>query len=29
MEEIPCAENNEALFNYDVKPMPTAKTPDF
>jgi hypothetical protein len=29
MEELPCSENNENLFNYDVKPIPQAKTPDF
>jgi hypothetical protein len=29
MEELSCSENNENLFNYDVKPIPQAKTPVF
>lgn len=29
MEELSCSENNEGLFDYDVKPIPQAKTPDF
>jgi hypothetical protein len=29
IEELACAENNENLFNYDVRPIPQAKTPDF
>ena len=29
IEELSCAENNENLFNYDVRPIPQAKTPDF
>ena len=29
IEELSCAENNENLFDYDVRPIPQAKTPDF
>ena len=29
IEELACAENNENIFNYDVRPIPQAKTPDF
>ena len=29
MEELSCSENNENLFNYDVKPIPQAARPDF
>jgi hypothetical protein len=29
IEEFSCAENNEALFNFDVRPIPTAAKPDF
>jgi hypothetical protein len=29
IEELSCAENNESLFNYDVRPIPQARTPDF
>lgn len=29
IEEAPCAENNEHIFGFDVKPMPTAVRPDF
>ena len=29
IEEISCAENNEELFGYDVRPIPQAAKPDF
>ena len=29
IEEDNCAENNENLFTYDVRPIPQAKKPDF
>jgi hypothetical protein len=29
LEEISCAENNEAFYNYDVRPIPHADRPDF
>jgi hypothetical protein len=29
LEEISCAENNEAFYNYDVRPIPQADRPDF
>jgi len=29
LEEISCAENNEAFYNYDVRPIPQADKPDF
>ncbi len=29
LEEISCAENNEAFYNYDVRPIPQAEKPDF
>ena len=29
IEEFSCAENNEALFNFEVRPIPTAAKPDF
>ena len=29
MQESVCAENNSNYFNYDVEPMPEAKSPDF
>jgi hypothetical protein len=29
IEEFSCAENNEAFYNYDVRPIPKADKPDF
>jgi hypothetical protein len=29
IEEDSCSENNEKIFDYDVRPMPTATKPDF
>ena len=29
IEEDSCAENNENFYNYDVRPIPQAKTADF
>ncbi len=29
IEEFSCAENNEAFYNYDVRPIPQADKPDF
>jgi hypothetical protein len=29
LEELSCAENNEAFYNYDVRPIPQADKPDF